>query len=791
MKRVCSISGGIFRVAAAFLLIHGGLSQLCAGEMALSKAGEALFTITVPTDAIPAERTAAAQLQKYLNAVTGADFPIRDEDEVPVDAPQIVVGAGRRAKKLLPKSDWAGLGHDGILIKTVNGNLVLAGGRPRGTLYAVFQFLEDSVGCRWWTPTDGLIPRITDLTIPAQNVRYVPKFSYREHFTTSTRYNPEFATVLKENGSHQQQAEAWGGHYNILGFVHTFSELLPPERYFPEHPGWFTDPARGSLPGTKDSAMPGAQQTQLCLSNPEVLQELTKNALQWISEHPDAGYISISQNDNSAFCRCEGCQEISRREGSESGAILEFVNAVAEVIGRQYPDFWVETLAYTYSEKPPRTVRPAKNVVIRLALALADYGHPMDSEWNKESRDKVSAWAEIAPHLFIWSYATNFKKTMFPHPNWSSLAADLRFFADHNVRGMFVQGDCYTGDVGDFTQLRAWLLGKLLWKPALDQKALTSEFLRGYYGAAGPYLQKYLDLLVTALDSQKRGLNTNNRDFSFLTLNVVNRAAELFRRAREAVAEDKVLLGRVRREELSLTIARIARDRALQTEAAGAGVKYPSREEIAKETVEFVRAAEEYGLQQWGENVTLEEGLAELRRTAAPIQVELPAFAKDVARRDAIDFQPRMMTLALEGSLTFIENDPAASGGLAAVMMTNSHDWLVQAQLGPYLDVAGEEWRIYAVVRSVERPGASPQGTALEGGIFTDSDMKHIARFVLDFSQFSEPGYSVIDLGSHKLTPGMLIWFAPHSPDHAEKFLFDRILLLHESAAKKLTVKKR
>ena len=74
MKRVCSISGGIFRVAAAFLLIHGGLSQLCAGEMALSKAGEALFTITVPTDAIPAERTAAAQLQKYLNAVTGADL---------------------------------------------------------------------------------------------------------------------------------------------------------------------------------------------------------------------------------------------------------------------------------------------------------------------------------------------------------------------------------------------------------------------------------------------------------------------------------------------------------------------------------------------------------------------------------------------------------------------------------------------------------------------------------------------------------------------------------------------
>jgi hypothetical protein len=613
---------------------------------------------------------------------------------------------------------------------------------------------------------------------------------YREHFTTSTRYNPEFATKLKENGKHQQQTINWGGHYDLLGFVHTFSELLPPANYFYQHPEWFTDPTRGSQPSTKDSPMPDAQQTQLCLSNPAVLKELTKNALEWIIRNPDAGYISVSQNDNSNFCRCEMCSETSKREGSESGSILEFVNAVAEEVDRQYPGFWVETLAYTYSEKPPQTVRPAKNVVIRLALAMADYGHPINSEWNKESRDKVLSWAEIAPQLFIWSYATNFQKAMFPHPNWSSLGEDLRFFSGHKVQGMFVQGDCYTGDIGDFTQLRAWLMGKLLWNPALDQRALMREFLNGYYGPAGPFLQQYLDLIVDAFDSQNRGLNTNNRDFSFLTLDVVNRATDLFRLAREAVANDNKLEQRVRREELGLTIAQIARDRALRIEAQSVGAEYPTSVELERRTAEFSKTAKEFGLQAWGENTSMEEGLAELRRRQSPVQVKLPEFAKDVLRTDVIDFQPRMMKLALEGSLTSVEEDSGASSGTATAMKMDSHVWLVPAHMDTVLNVADEQWRIFAVVRAAGKPSLTPQGTAFEGGVFDDSNMEHLSRFVVDFSQLSESNYRIIDLGSYRLTPGMFIWFAPHSAEYAEKILFDRILLVRESAAESLTLPK-
>lgn len=772
------------RLAGFLLWICFSASVLPAADVVLSKGGQAMFNILVPSDAIPAERTAADQLRKYLNLVTGADFSILPYEEALLQSPHILIGAGEPVRKFVAAGEWDGLGKDGILIKVSPERIILSGGRPRGALYAVFQFLEDEVGCRWWTPAEHFVPSKPDLAVKSQDLRYVPRFSYREHFTTSTRYNPEFATILRENGNYQQQDEAWGGHYQILGFSHTFSELLPPEQYFALHPEWYTDAARGSLPCTKDSPMPEGQKTQLCLTNPEVLDELTKNALKWIGEHPEAGYISISQNDYTAFCQCAGCQAVVDREGSQSGPVLEFVNAVAERIGQVYPDFWVETMAYTYSEKPPRTVRPRVNVVVRLALALADFGHRIDSTWNEPARSLLLSWAEISSHLFVWSYATNFKKAMFPHPNWRSLATDLRFFAEHNVHGVFSQGDCYTGDVGDFTQLRAWLMGKLLWNPELDQKALTEEFLNGYYGTAGPFLGQYLDLITEAFEEQERGLNTNNQDFSFLSLSVVRRGEELFQKARDAVAGDRRLLDRVEREQLSLTIARIARDRALRAEANEARLEYPSLGEVERSLDDFSRAARGHGLLLWGENISLEQGIADLRRKSAAPQVKLPDFARKLPREMIIDFQPEMLTLAFPDVLTEVRDDQDSSGGRAVAMKTGSNAWLVQAQLGPYLDVSGESWRIYAVVRAVSKNRPDASRTAFEGGVFDDSDMKHVGRFLVSFGQLSKSKYSTVDLGTHRLTPGMVIWFAPHGPQDADEILFDRVLLVRESDKK-------
>ena len=60
-------------------------------------------------------------------------------------ATEIVIGTPKTNKyiastKLIKKSS---LGRDGLLIKTVDNTLILAGENPPGALYATYAFLED------------------------------------------------------------------------------------------------------------------------------------------------------------------------------------------------------------------------------------------------------------------------------------------------------------------------------------------------------------------------------------------------------------------------------------------------------------------------------------------------------------------------------------------------------------------------------------------------------------------------------------------------------------------------
>ena len=125
--------------------------------LTLAQNGKSAYVIALAADAIPAEKTAANELQSSLEQISGAKLPIQNESAVAETAPQIVVGASTRAKKLVG-AQLKKMGKDGIVIQTVGRNLILAGDRPRGTLYAVGEFLQ-SLGVRHWTPTESTIPQ--------------------------------------------------------------------------------------------------------------------------------------------------------------------------------------------------------------------------------------------------------------------------------------------------------------------------------------------------------------------------------------------------------------------------------------------------------------------------------------------------------------------------------------------------------------------------------------------------------------------------------------------------------
>jgi len=748
--------------------------------LTLAQNGHSDYVIVLPNDAIPAEKTAAQQLQKYFLQMTKAELPIKTETEVVQNTPQILVGNSARAKVLLPDIDWNNLGKDGILIQTVGKNLVLAGNRPRGSLYAVLEFLENS-GCRFWWPGAYEIPHKSTFAIEPQKIHYIPPFAYRQNSADETYNNEEFATMLRENGNRQPQTEAWGGHYEILGWVHTFNKLLPLQKYFSQHPEWYSDPANGYKPATASSKMPSAQKTDLCLGNPQVLDAVTDQALAWIKQNPKAGYISISQNDNAdSYCRDPYAVDLIKKEGSPSAPLLEFVNKVAERIHKLYPDFMVETLAYYYSEKPPKTIRPGKNVLIRLAPISADYGHPINSDINAKARDNLLAWAKIAPELFIWNYTTDFQNMLMPHPNMRDLGGDLRFFAAHHVTGVFEQGNSSTNNVGDFEPLRAYLIGKLMWNPALDQNQIIDEFLRGYYGDAAPFFKQYLQLIDNAFPRDTQKLSTFNNDFSFLTLDVMNQATRLFDQAAAAVKDQKVLSERVAKERFSLDLAWLMRYRYLKSMADQSKDEFlgPQNPELA--LADWKAKAERWGVTAYGEHRPIETLLQQLKGGIAPPQ-PLPPFAQGRNPKDVIDIQPAQ--LEFSAPYSSLVTDAAASGESAVKVQGDHNGWSVKAMLGKITGsqvLGNSSWKVVALVRAEMKPEAKVSGDGIWCGIYDVTNSKSIHETRVPLSQLADGKYHVVDVGHVPLNSGMYVWAGPvGNPDVAAIYV-DRIILMRE-----------
>jgi hypothetical protein len=616
------------RLALACLIVL--LSSIVASAedgLTLSRDGKSDYVVVVPCKATPVELTAAKELQTHLAGMTGATLPIFSEEDLPRDAPRIVVGYGELTKKLLPTLDPTKLPPDAIVIKTLGRDLVLVGHPRRGTLYAVYTLLEDALGVRWWTPTEVRIPKRPTLTLAPVDVSYAPKvidratrylatsdgvpFSHAGISPQEQRQMGLFSARLKLNGAdHYTIPAEYGGPNGLIGWVHTFSEinpLLPADKYFKAHPEWY-------------SLIKGKRQhrgAQLCLTNDEMRKELTRNALERLRSEPGATMISVSQNDNNRPCECDRCRAVEDREESPAGLVLQFVNAVAEEVEKEFPDVLVETLAYQYTRKPPKNVRPRNNVIIRLCSIECSFAEPLEAgPQNQKFRSDIEGWSRIAPQLYIWDYVTNFRAYLIPHPNYDVLASNLRYFVRHHAIGLFEQGDSGSR-IGEFVRLRAWLLAHLLWNPEADEKKLVDQFLAGYYGPAAPYLREYLDAMSAAVRRSKVYLGCYTPDTTrWLTLDDLERATGLFAKAFDAVRGDAVLQERVRRERLPLDLVWLQRYAEFKREAAGQGRPFVGPADPMAACEEYIRLARQHRVGEYAQGRAFADYEPVLRRLA-------------------------------------------------------------------------------------------------------------------------------------------------------------------------------
>ena len=444
------------------------------------------WDIVVADDAIPSEDYAAEEFQTFFAQASGLKLPIVSDINRPDR--HIFIGPSQTMQASTLGFSVAQFAPEDLRIVARDNNIILAGGRPRGTLYAVYTFLEDYLGVRFLTPEHTHVPPIGDWRVvgPIDRIYRPPFQNYRYTGYQISWEHPVFGVRTRTNAITDDPK--LGGKTPYVLINHSFYRQLMAKDYAQEHPDYFclfdgkrlTDPG-GHLQGNNP-----------CYANPDVLDIITRDVLKEI-EGPTGlakGRLdyAVSQNDTAwAYCQCEQCAAIDKREGSSMGALLEFVNKVADRVAEVHPDVYVGTLSYFYSRKPPATIKPRPNVKIWLCSIECCQIHALNDPTcprNVAFMNDLKGWRPITDHLSFWNYNVNFHDHLLPYPNLRAIPANIRLFAEAQAEGVFMQ--CAAAAGTEMSDLRHYLISSLLWDPTRDGEKLIDEFLTLHYSNAAP-----------------------------------------------------------------------------------------------------------------------------------------------------------------------------------------------------------------------------------------------------------------------------------------------------------------
>ncbi len=576
----------MYKVISLFSLIF--LLSSCSGKHVIFNGGVSEYTIVIAEDAPDSEQYAAQELQAWLNEVSGVSLPIVDIDEGETGK-RLVVGYNAIVQELAPDSQQQSLSDDSFTWCSKGGDLLFWGGSERGTLYSVYDFLEEELGIRWYSEDMTVVPKQERWAFGKLYNHEVPALLVRDNCMLAPRSNPVFSARLRNNFTRlpgMEPGTTLEGTAEGYWGVHAMAYHVPAHEYFQEHPEYF-------------SLYNGKRCTdQLCLSNPDVLQICIGSMRKVMRENPDFMIYSMEQLDNvqPCQCECEACQALIRKYGGDSGIMVWFVNQVADAVKEEFPDKYVGTFAYRYTRHAPKGIVPRDNVVIRLCSIECCLLHDFDGcEMNLPFMKDLQDWSAIAKNLYIWDYATDFAYYCLPVANIRLLQPKIKTFCDHNAMGMLEQGD-YQTRTCELKELRAYLVSKLLWNPDEDVEAVIRDFTDGYYGPAGRYIREYIDYADAYL--RREGMHTDcyaNVAHPMFTPEFVNECAGIFEKAREAVKDMPDYLRRVETSELPVVMLQLELTpcEAFRTEAPDKFAKMVERDGIGNfDEFGYVTAAE-------------------------------------------------------------------------------------------------------------------------------------------------------------------------------------------------------
>lgn len=452
------------------------------GGIVLARDGRPGATIVIADDASPLALEPALELRRYLADMTGARLPIA-YDSTPPDGPVVLVGQSALTEDVGLPADFSG---DEYIIRSEPGRLVLVGNdallqddpavaidpmrSKRGTSNAVFAFLHDHCGVRFFMPgrLGEVVPEHASLEIPALDLRERPWRTY------------SLGSLSRNDAWCRRQLEGSSVFIRHRG-GHLWYSLVPEAEHYAEHPEWFAL-WEGERMG---------EGNHLCVSNPEMRVE----ALRQLRAIFDQGFewVELGQTDGWRRCQCPECEALDEFRqnvgwwvpGVPADRIHLFHDWLAREIAQSHPDRTIVNISYGPSGEVPN--------------AVEGFGDNVVVEFTHVPQSLVDRWTAYHDRFTAYVYWWGLYQRIGYAPKSSTalVASEVRRMIDAGVEAFYLcgGGECWSTEAPGY-----YVYSRLQRDPTLDENALVAELCDGLFGPAAETMGEHFALLDEMAD---------------------------------------------------------------------------------------------------------------------------------------------------------------------------------------------------------------------------------------------------------------------------------------------------
>jgi hypothetical protein len=466
------------------------------------KKGKPAATIVVAADAGDKVRTAATDLQGYIEKMSGARLPLVTDGET-TKGPVILVGRSRLTEAAGVKipSGWThARREEGFIIDSDGDRLVLAGndeGLYHGTEYAVYDFLE-RLGVRWFMPGEygEVVPTTTSIRFDDIEVRETPDFVMR-------LWTAHMPAEIREQEARWKLRNKMGIAYDLFQAPSdgTVDQVVD-KSLFEEHPEYFAM----NQDGTRNVDMPSLSHPGAVKVAAEIIKKKFRDNPQTNSYGFALGDARSVDFDPETMKFHIGFTDVVGREGipteeSVSEEWFRFVNRVTVKVREEFPDHYIATNGYFNRNTPPEDLELNDHMVIMFAAIWSDTYHAYDNprSWQTIRQGQMlKEFASRSKNVWVYDYNyTNLVTALTPVPRVRKVARDIPLMKEWGVMGFLAETRNVWAECGITTR---YVRSKLEWNASADVDALLDDYFEKWYGKAARPARAYWDALEEAME---------------------------------------------------------------------------------------------------------------------------------------------------------------------------------------------------------------------------------------------------------------------------------------------------